>query len=130
MLANLELFEVGEKKLSSLQNTSTHSILFDKEDDLAEFQPEEYFQTEQTFLKNKTNRIKKNQMHKLNPPKDEAEAKKLETMRKLQFKKLTEKMKNVKDLTNISNALAYQKELIVSNICFYKYKLNFILNAF
>jgi len=96
-----------------LQNTSNHSIFFDKEEELANFQPEEYFETEQTFLKNKTNRIKTSQLHKLNPPKDEAEAKKLETMRKLQYKKLTEKIKNVKDLTNISNALAYQKELIV-----------------
>jgi len=52
-------------------------------------------------------------MHKLKEPKDEAEIKKFETMKKLQHKKLTEKMKNVQDLTNISNALAYQKELIV-----------------
>lgn len=122
MLANLELFEVGGKKISTLQNNSTHSIFFDKEDELTSFQPEEYFETEQTFLKNKTNRIKKSQLHKLNPPKDEAAAKKLETLRKLQYKKLSEKMKNVKDLNNISNALAYQKELIV------KFFLNFLKN--
>lgn len=53
-------------------------------------------------------------MHKLNQPKDEAEIKKLETFKKLQHKKLTDKIKNVNDLTNIANALAYQKELIVS----------------
>ena len=88
---------------------------------MAAFEPEKYFETEQSFLKNKTNRIKTNQLHKLNPPKDEAETKKLETMKKLQYKKLTEKMKNVQDLTNISNALAYQKELVVNNFLDYDF---------
>jgi len=113
-LANLELFDFSEKKINCLRNTSTHSIFFDKEEELVNFKPEEYFETEQTFLKNKTNRIKKSQMHKLKETKDDAENKKLETMKKLQHQKLKEKLRNVKDLNNISNALAYQKELIVN----------------
>jgi len=82
---------------------------------LANFQPEEYFETEKIFLKNKKNRIKKNQIHKLNCDKESLESKKIEMFKKLKNKKLTEKLKNVQDLNDISRALTNQKDLIVMN---------------
>lgn len=100
--------------MKNLKNTSTHQLYFDNEEELSNFKPEEYFQTNEEFLKKKTNRVKTNQLYKLTKPKDDNENKKLLTLKKLQYKKLTEKMKNVNDLNNISNALAYQKELIVN----------------
>ena len=91
-------------------------MYFDNEEDLTKFNPENYFESNEEFLKKKTNRIKNNQLHKLNNKKDENEQKKFDTNRKLQHKKLTEKLKNVRDLDNISKALSYQKELIVRKI--------------
>ena len=88
-------------------------MYFDNEEDLTKFNTESYFESNAEFLKKKTNRIKNSQLHKLNDKKDENEEKKNETNRKLQHKKLTEKLKNVRDLDNIAKALAEQKELIV-----------------
>ena len=96
-------------------------MYFDNEEDLTKFNPENYFESNEEFLKKKTNRIKNNQLHKLNNKKDENEQKKFDTNRKLQHKKLTEKLKNVRDLDNISKALSYQKELIVRKIYLFSF---------
>lgn len=109
----MKLFEVGDKKINSLKDTSTHQLYFENEEDLTKFNAEKYFDSNTEFLGKKTNRIKNSQMHKLDKKKDENEEKKNETNKKLQHKKLTEKLKNVRDLDNISKALSEQKELIV-----------------
>jgi len=113
LLANLKLFEVGDKQINSLKDTSIHQLYFDNQEDLIKFNAGNYFESNEEFLKKKTNRVKNSQLYKVNKTKDENEDKKNETNRKLQFKKLTEKIKNVRDLDNISKALSYQKELIV-----------------
>lgn len=41
---------------------STHMIFLDNEEEVADFNPSEYFNTEETLLKNKTNRMTKEQL--------------------------------------------------------------------
>lgn len=123
-MANLKLFEVEGKEINSLKDTSTHQLYFDNEEDIIKFNAEDYFESNKEYLKKKTNRIKNNQLHKLNNINiDENEEKKLLTNRKLLHKRLKEKLKNVSDLDNISKALANQKELIVKENYIYFFLL-------
>jgi hypothetical protein len=46
-------------------NESTHKIFFEKEDEVLNFNPVEYFETDQKLLKNKFNRIKTTQLDKV-----------------------------------------------------------------
>lgn len=46
-------------------NESTHKLFFDKVEDLAQFNANEYFETDDTLLKNKTNRLKTSQLEKI-----------------------------------------------------------------
>jgi hypothetical protein len=46
-------------------NESTHKVFVDSMDDVMQFNPVEYFETNENLLGNKTNRIKKNQLDKI-----------------------------------------------------------------
>ncbi len=92
---------------------STHQIFFDNEDDCANFEASEYFETEKQLLKNKTNRLRTSQLQKVRLTDNEEEIKKLNTEKKIRYKTLSEKINNVQNLNKISNALDYQKHLLV-----------------
>jgi hypothetical protein len=95
------------------KSESTHKIFFENLDECTKFDAVEYFETDSTLLKNKRNRMRKSQLETLKLNTDENDIKKLNTHKKLSFKKLSEKIKNVESLTKISNTLSYQKHLIV-----------------
>jgi U3 small nucleolar RNA-associated protein 11 len=102
----------------SLAGTSSdvipHKIFLDNEEELIKFRASEYFETDEKLLSNKTNRLKTSQLEKMNIKIDENEIKKQNTFKKLQMKKLSEKIHNIDNLDKISNTLMLQKELIKS----------------
>jgi hypothetical protein len=103
-------------------NESTHQIFFDNIKDCLNFNPIEYFETDEKLLNNKTNRMKRTQLEKVKLIDDENEIRKMNTEKKKNFAKLSEKIKNVETLTKISNTLELQKHLIVKNNYIIKFK--------
>jgi hypothetical protein len=58
-MLDLELLDGGFKK------DSTHKIFVDKVEDVIDFNPVDYFETDEKLLGNKTNRMKKSQLDKV-----------------------------------------------------------------
>ena len=99
---------------------SSHKIFLDTEDDLINFKANEFFETDEKLLKNKSNRIRISQFDKMKVfiiliqlPYSENEIKQINAIKKQEMNKLKEKIRNVDNLTKISNSLSYQKNLIV-----------------
>jgi len=94
-------------------NQSTHKLFFDTPLDCANFDAAQYFDTNISLLKNKTNRLKLNQLETLKLTDNEEIIKQYNQEKKNKFKKISEKIQNIESLSKISNSLAYQKHLIV-----------------
>jgi hypothetical protein len=92
---------------------STHKIFIDNIDEMINFNPIDYFETDEKLLGNKTNRMKKSQLDKVKLTASEEMIKKNSSLRKQQYKKLSDKIANVDNLKKIANTLSYQKHLIV-----------------
>jgi U3 small nucleolar RNA-associated protein 11 len=107
LMMDLQLMDHGGN------SESTHQIFFDSVDECANFKAEKYFDTDKSLLKNKTNRIKTSQLEKIKLEDNEEEIKTKQAIKKIQYKTLSEKIKNVESLNKISSALDYQKHLQV-----------------
>jgi len=97
-------------------NESTHKIFFENVEECLNFDAAEYFETEKQLLKNKTNRLRKSQLEKIKLTDNEEEIKQMNILKKKQYSKLSEKIKNSETLTKISNTLELQKNILVSNL--------------
>ena len=56
---NLELFDTGKNK------SFNHTIFVDHEEDVTEFNPKTYFETDERLIENTSNRMKKDQLQNI-----------------------------------------------------------------
>ena len=59
LIANLNMFDTGETK------ESVHTLFMDNEEEVANFKPAEYFDTNESLVKNTSNRLKNHQISEM-----------------------------------------------------------------
>jgi U3 small nucleolar RNA-associated protein 11 len=107
LFTDLQLLDHGNN------NESTHQIFFESVGECLKFNAAEYFDTDVKLISNKTNRLRTSQLDKIKLTDDENEIKKMNTYKKNQYSKLSQKIKNSETLKKISNTLDLQKHILV-----------------